>query len=90
MPAARVNGVELFYQTQGSGDPLLLIAGFACDHTTLSLVLPALAARHRVIAFDNRGVGHSPPPAAPTVSPRWPTTRTGSRPRPGRLAAGSV
>jgi pimeloyl-ACP methyl ester carboxylesterase len=65
MPTARVNGSELFYQTQGSGDPLLLIAGFACDQTIWSLVLPALAARHRVIVFDNRGVGRSSAPEGP-------------------------
>jgi pimeloyl-ACP methyl ester carboxylesterase len=54
-----VNGIDLYYEVQGDGDPLLLIAGFACDHTIWSLVLPPLAARYRVITFDNRGLGQS-------------------------------
>jgi 3-oxoadipate enol-lactonase len=64
VPKTRVNGIDLYYEIQrsgiqGSGDPLLLIAGFACDHTIWALVLPALAARYRVITFDNRGIGQS-------------------------------
>ncbi len=65
MPTAVVNGVPLFYQTQGAGDPLLLIAGFACDNTIWSLVLPTLAAKCRVIVFDNRGTGRSAAPEGP-------------------------
>ncbi len=59
MPTVRTNGIDLFYEVQGEGAPLLLIAGFACDHAIWSLVVPALAAYRRVIVFDNRGVGQS-------------------------------
>ena len=59
MPKVSVNGIELYYEVQGTGDPLLLVAGFACDHTVWSLVVPQLAAHFRVIAFDNRGAGQS-------------------------------
>jgi 3-oxoadipate enol-lactonase len=59
MPKVSVNGIELYYEVQGAGDPLLLIAGFACDHTIWSLVAPGLAAHFRVIAFDNRSAGQS-------------------------------
>jgi pimeloyl-ACP methyl ester carboxylesterase len=54
-----VNGIDLYYEVQGTGDPLLLIAGFSCDHTIWSLVMPALAARYRVIVLDSRGIGQS-------------------------------
>ncbi|HET6325876.1 MAG TPA: alpha/beta hydrolase [Planctomycetaceae bacterium] len=54
-----VNGIDLYYETQGTGEALLLIAGFACDHTIWALMIPALAARYRVISFDNRGLGQS-------------------------------
>ena len=33
MPTFRANGIQLFYEARGSGEPLLLIAGFACDHS---------------------------------------------------------
>lgn len=59
MPSARVNGVDIFYVSQGSDQPLLLISGFGCDHTIWSLVLAALASTYRVIALDNRGTGRS-------------------------------
>jgi pimeloyl-ACP methyl ester carboxylesterase len=64
MPNVRVNGIDLFYEVQGAGDPLLLIAGFACDHTIWSQVAPALAPRYRVVVFDNRGVGRTSGPDA--------------------------
>ncbi len=59
MSKARVNGIDLYFEVQGNADPLLLIAGFACDHTIWALMIPALAARYRVISFDNRGLGQS-------------------------------
>jgi pimeloyl-ACP methyl ester carboxylesterase len=65
MPTNRANDIELFYEARGSGAPLLLIAGFACDHTIWSQVEPALAAQYRVISFDNRGVGRSSTPDNP-------------------------
>jgi 3-oxoadipate enol-lactonase len=59
VPQIRVNDIEIFYQVAGSGEPLLLIAGFACDHLIWSRVVPALSAHYRVVVFDNRGVGRT-------------------------------
>jgi 3-oxoadipate enol-lactonase len=66
VPKVRVNGIELYYEVHGDGEPLLLLAGFACDHTAWSLAVPALAAHHRVILLDNRGTGHSEAGDGPT------------------------
>ena len=62
MPKIQANGIDIFYEVQVAGDPLLLIAGFACDHTIWSMVIPSLASQYRVIVFDNRGVGQSSDP----------------------------
>lgn len=65
MPIIQANGVELFYESIGTGEPLLLIAGFACDHTIWAKVVPALARQFRVISLDNRGMGQSPASKTP-------------------------
>ena len=66
MPKAHVNGIDLFYEAEGEGEPILLLPGFGCDHTAWSFAAPLLAARHRVIRPDNRGTGHSDAPDSPS------------------------
>jgi len=65
MPTIRAKGIQLYYEAHGVGEPLLLIAGFACDHSIWSLVEPSLALKYRVISFDNQGVGQSSAPDNP-------------------------
>lgn len=60
MPIIHANGVDLFYESLGTGEPLLLLAGFACDHTIWAKVVPTLARQYLVISIDNRGMGQSP------------------------------
>ncbi len=62
MPKVRANGIEIFYEETGAGEPLLLIAGFACDHANWRKMTPLLASSNRLITFDNRGVGRSSSP----------------------------
>jgi pimeloyl-ACP methyl ester carboxylesterase len=59
MAQVAVNGINLQFDSAGSGDPLLLIAGYGSDRTNWSLVAPILAEQYRVISFDNRGIGQS-------------------------------
>lgn len=65
MPTVRANGINLYYEVRGAGEPLLLIAGFACDHAIWSMLVPSLARKYQVISFDNRGVGQSSSPDGP-------------------------
>jgi pimeloyl-ACP methyl ester carboxylesterase len=65
MPKVHANGIDIYYEVMGAGEPLLLIAGFASDLTIWSKVAPSLAEQYQVIGFDNRGVGRSSAPDSP-------------------------
>jgi pimeloyl-ACP methyl ester carboxylesterase len=65
VPKIRANGIDLYYETTGAGEPVLLIGGFGCDHMIWSQVASELSSRYRVISFDNRGMGQSSPSAGP-------------------------
>lgn len=58
------DGVRCHVLEAGEGSPLLLLHGTAIDSATLSYgpALPALAARHRVLALDWPGYGQSERP----------------------------
>lgn len=65
MPVASVNGIDLYYEEHGSGDPLLLIQGFGGNVVAWGPLIPAMAEHFRVIAFDNRDAGRSSQASAP-------------------------
>jgi pimeloyl-ACP methyl ester carboxylesterase len=68
MSTARVGDVDVYYEEQGSGEPLLLIMGLAADSTAWLFQIPDFSPHYRTIAFDNRGVGRSSkPPGAYTI-----------------------
>lgn len=62
MPWTKANGVELFHETAGSGDPLVLVHGSWGDHHNWIPVLPALTERFRVLVYDRRGHSRSERP----------------------------
>ena len=59
MPHADAAGARIYFETHGSGDPLLLIAGFGSNATVYWANIPRLSAGFRVIAMDPRGSGRS-------------------------------
>ena len=63
--SVRVGEIEMYYLDVGEGEPVVLIMGYGGDHTAWALQMSALTASHRVIAFDNRGVGRSDAPDCP-------------------------
>ncbi|MFG3601415.1 alpha/beta fold hydrolase [Micromonospora chersina] len=56
---AEVNGINLYYETHGAGQPLILLHGGLGSGEMFGPVLPALAARHQVIAVDLQGHGRT-------------------------------
>ena len=69
MPTIQANGIEIAYEIQGKGQPLLLISGVGYGAWFWHKIVPGLAAHYQVITFDNRGAGGSSHSAGPyTVS----------------------
>jgi pimeloyl-ACP methyl ester carboxylesterase len=57
---APVNGLEMYYEVHGSGQPLVLLHGnLSTIGTSFGKVLPKLAAARRVIAVEQQGHGHT-------------------------------
>jgi len=65
MPKTTANGIEIYYETHGTGTPLVLISGLGYSLWQWHRMVPFLAEHFQVIAFDNRGVGQSDKPAGP-------------------------
>lgn len=59
MPREVFSDTEIFYATEGDGEPLLLIPGFASGAWSWNWQVAALAKNFRVITFDPRGVANS-------------------------------
>jgi Predicted hydrolases or acyltransferases (alpha/beta hydrolase superfamily) len=65
MPKTISNEIELNYEIQGEGKPLVLISGLGYPLWQWHKMVPFLAKQFQVITFDNRGVGQSDKPAGP-------------------------
>ena len=65
MPHTSRDGVSLYWEERGAGDPLLLIMGLGVTLEGWSRLAAELADRYRIILFDNRGVGRSDVPPGP-------------------------
>ena len=62
MPRVAVNGIKVYYEIHGKGDPLVLIMGLRRNAEWWYCQIPALSEHFKVIAFDNRGAGRSDKP----------------------------
>ncbi|MEW6443973.1 MAG: alpha/beta fold hydrolase [bacterium] len=63
MPKARVKELEIAYSLRGSGEPLVMVAGFTQTKETWGPVVSHLTRHFQVLTFDNRGVGETTFPA---------------------------
>lgn len=65
MPYAELDGLKLYYERAGSGDPeLLFVPGWCCDHTAFQPQFDHFAQTHTVTTLDLRGCGSSDRPEA--------------------------
>jgi pimeloyl-ACP methyl ester carboxylesterase len=54
-----IKGMKFFYELHGTGQPLVLIAGYTGDHTFWNLMLDKLVHKFQVLIFDNRAIGQT-------------------------------
>lgn len=59
MPKAIVNGINMYYEVHGQGEPLILIMGSFGSLEAWSLQIHAFQKHYEVIVFDNRGIGRT-------------------------------
>jgi len=56
---AEVNGIKLYYETHGTGRPMILLHGGLGSGEMFGPVLPQLAERHQVVTVDLQGHGRT-------------------------------
>lgn len=63
MPIAKLpNGIDLYYESHGAGEPVLLLMGTGADHTFWGPQIGPYSERFRLIVIDARGTGQSTRP----------------------------
>jgi len=63
MPKVKVNGITMNYESQGSGEPLILIPYLAADNACYAFQVADYASHFTCISLDPRGAGESDKPA---------------------------
>ncbi len=69
MPFTTNQGIRIFWNEEGGGEPLLLIMGLGYPSAAWYRTRPTLSRKYRTIAFDNRGVGQTDVPPGPYPIP---------------------
>jgi pimeloyl-ACP methyl ester carboxylesterase len=65
MAYAQSGDTRIWYESFGSGEPLLLIMGLSGTVQSWGLQIPELSRHYRLICLDNRGAGRSDMPPGP-------------------------
>lgn len=59
MSSARINGIDLHYQSYGAGDAIIFAHGAGGNLLSWWQQIPFFSQWYRCVAFDHRGFGHS-------------------------------
>jgi pimeloyl-ACP methyl ester carboxylesterase len=62
MPNVKVNGINMYYEVHGNGEPLLIIWGMGGEISTFVDYMDNLDEDYKLIFFDNRGTGRTDKP----------------------------
>lgn len=59
MAFVKIHNANFYYEIHGTGQPVILIAGYCCDHLFWLPILDSLSKNFQVLLFDNRAVGQT-------------------------------
>ncbi len=65
MPVVQANGIDIYYEVQGEGEPLVLIPYLAADQACYAFQVAEYATRFTCFTVDLRGAGLSGKPEGP-------------------------
>lgn len=65
MATITANGITMAYEIEGSGPPLVLVAGLGYSRWMWHKMVPGLAENFTVLSYDNRGAGETDKPTGP-------------------------
>ncbi len=65
MPFSKVNGINIYYEIHGKGDPVILGNGVFQNTSGWINQLPMLSKEYQIILYDMRGQGQSDKPESP-------------------------
>ena len=65
------DGVKVWYDVIGKGDPMVLIGGSSLVSNQWEFMLPILKDHFRVILYDQRGAGRSDRPTSGITVEHW-------------------
>lgn len=68
---APVNGLQMYYEIYGSGQPVVLMHGGMTTAEDFGLVVPALTTTRQVIVFERQGHGHTADIDRPFSLEQW-------------------
>jgi pimeloyl-ACP methyl ester carboxylesterase len=77
MPFAELDETRVYYEQHGDGEFVLLVNGLGADHLAWGLQTEALREHHRVVVFDNLGVGQTEGPPGPYTTELFADTAAG-------------
>ncbi|MCH8029339.1 MAG: alpha/beta fold hydrolase [Candidatus Dadabacteria bacterium] len=65
MPFAKVNGITMYYEVHGKGEPVVLIGGLGSQTQSWATQVPLYSRHFKVVVLDNRGAGKTDKPDEP-------------------------
>ncbi|HVV68618.1 MAG TPA: alpha/beta hydrolase [Gammaproteobacteria bacterium] len=65
MPKIKINDINLYYEQQGRGQPIVFISGYSVDHLCWVDIPSVFSTAYQAVLLDNRGSGQSDRPDFP-------------------------